>query len=196
MSHRLWKTLLLSGAAGVLAMAVACGGDKKPPVQPPPPPPPAPQPVRQNPPPPPPARENPPPAPAPHVPTEAEIWASKSVSDLNNEKPLTDVFFDLDKADLSDADRTALQKDADYLKAHPSAVILVEGHADERGTAEYNLALGERRAVATRDYLVSLGITANRMNVVSKGKEAPFCTESNEGCWSQNRRGHFLFTGK
>jgi peptidoglycan-associated lipoprotein len=196
MSHRLWKTLLLSGAAGMLAMAVACGGDKKPPVQPPPPPPPTVAPPVTPPPPPPRETPPPPPAPPPHVPNEAEIWASKSVVDLNNEKPLDDVFFELDKSELNDADRTALQKDADYLKAHPSAVILVEGHADERGTAEYNLALGERRAVATRDYLVSLGIVATRMNVVSKGKEAPFCTESNEGCWHQNRRGHFLFTAK
>ena len=196
MSLRLWKTLLLSGAAGMLAMAVACGG-KKPVQQPPPPPPPAPVPAPVAPPPPPPQpAPAPPPAPAPRVLTPDEIWASKSVADLNNEKPLDDVFFDLDKADLSDADHTALQKDAAYLKAHPSAVILVEGHADERGTAEYNLALGERRAVATRDYLVSLGIAATRMNVVSKGKEAPFCTESNESCWSQNRRGHFLFTAK
>jgi len=196
MSHRLWKTLLLSGAAGMLSLAVACGG-KKPVQQPPPPPPPATAPTPVAPPPPPPRTPEPTPtAPPPRVPTDAEIWASKSVADLNNEKPLDDVFFDLDKSDLSDADHTALQKDAAYLKAHPSAVILVEGHADERGTAEYNLALGERRAVATRDYLVSLGIAANRMNVVSKGKEAPFCTESNEGCWSQNRRGHFIFTGK
>jgi peptidoglycan-associated lipoprotein len=72
----------------------------------------------------------------------------------------------------------------------------VEGHCDERGTAEYNLALGERRANAVRDYLVSLGIPAARIQTVSKGKESPFCTESNEACWQQNRRGHFLITAK
>jgi peptidoglycan-associated lipoprotein len=196
MLRRLWKTLLLSAAAGTLAMAVACGGDKKPPVAPPPPPP-TPQPMVVTPPPPPPQPQpQPPPAPPPHVPTEAEIWAAKSVADLNNEKPLDDVFFDLDKADLSDADRASLQKDSTYLNAHTSAVILISGHADERGTAEYNLALGERRAAATRDYLVSLGVQASRINIVSKGKEAPFCTESTETCWGQNRRGHFAFTGK
>jgi len=197
MSQRLWKTLLLSAAAGTLATAIACGGDKKPPVAPPPPPPPAPAPAPTAPPPPPPQpAPQPPPPPPPRVPTEAEIWASKSVADLNNEKPLDDVFFEFDKSDLSDADRASLQKDSAYLAAHTSAVVLISGHADERGTAEYNLALGERRAAATRDYLVSLGVQASRMNIVSKGKEAPFCTESVESCWAQNRRGHFVFTAK
>jgi peptidoglycan-associated lipoprotein len=197
MSQRLWKTLLLSAAAGTLAAAIACGGDKKPPVAPPPPPPPAPAPAPTAPPPPPPQpAPQPPPPPPPRVPTEAEIWASKSVADLNNEKPLDDVFFEFDKSDLSDADRASLQKDSAYLTGHPSAVILISGHADERGTAEYNLALGERRAAATRDYLVSLGVQASRMNIVSKGKEAPFCTENVESCWAQNRRGHFVFTAK
>jgi peptidoglycan-associated lipoprotein len=74
--------------------------------------------------------------------------------------------------------------------------VLVEGHADSRGTAEYNLALGERRATAVRNYLVNLGIPADRIQVVSKGKEAPFCAEENESCWQQNRRGHFVFTAK
>jgi peptidoglycan-associated lipoprotein len=197
MSHRLWKTLLLSAAAGTFAMAIACGG-KKPPPPPPPPPPPVQQapPVVTPPPPPPPRVETPPPPPPPHVPTEAEIWAAKSVSDLNNDKPLDDVFFDLDKADLTDSAHASLQKDAAYLNKFSSAKILISGHADERGTAEYNLALGERRAAATRDYLVNLGVQAARITVVSKGKEAPFCTESAESCWSQNRRGHFTFTAK
>ena len=73
---------------------------------------------------------------------------------------------------------------------------MVEGHADSRGTAEYNLALGERRDTAVRDYLVSLGVTADRITVVSKGKESPFCTEENESCWQENRRGHFVITAK
>ena len=71
---------------------------------------------------------------------------------------------------------------------------MIEGHADTRGTAEYNLALGERRANAVKAYLVSLGVPAERVNIVSKGKESPFCTEKNEACWSQNRRGHFVIT--
>jgi peptidoglycan-associated lipoprotein len=74
--------------------------------------------------------------------------------------------------------------------------VTVEGHADSRGSAEYNLALGDRRASAVRDYLVSLGIAADRVQIVSKGKEAPFCTEENEACWQQNRRGHFVITAK
>jgi peptidoglycan-associated lipoprotein len=119
-----------------------------------------------------------------------------SVTELNNQHPLDDVFFELDKADLSDADRASLQKDAAYLQKWPSVKLLISGHADERGTAEYNLALGERRAATTRDYLVSLGVASSRMNIVSKGKEAPFCTESSESCWAQNRRGHFTVTEK
>jgi peptidoglycan-associated lipoprotein len=72
----------------------------------------------------------------------------------------------------------------------------VEGHCDERGTPEYNLGLGERRANAVRDYLVGLGVAADRITTISKGKESPFCTESGESCWQQNRRGHFIFTAK
>jgi len=74
--------------------------------------------------------------------------------------------------------------------------VTIEGHCDSRGSSEYNLALGDRRAKAVRDYLVSLGIGADRIQIVSKGKEAPFCSEENEACWQQNRRGHFLITGK
>jgi len=74
--------------------------------------------------------------------------------------------------------------------------VLIEGHADERGTNEYNLALGDRRAAAARDYLVNLGIDRSRISIVSKGKEAPFCTEHNEECWYENRRGHFIITAK
>jgi peptidoglycan-associated lipoprotein len=82
------------------------------------------------------------------------------------------------------------------MKRWTTTKVLVEGHADSRGTAEYNLALGERRATSVRDYLVNLGIPANRVQIVSKGKEAPFCSEENENCWQQNRRGHFVITAK
>jgi peptidoglycan-associated lipoprotein len=104
--------------------------------------------------------------------------------------------FDLDSQAIRDDAKPALQKDADWMRRWPSTKVLIEGHADERGSAEYNLALGERRASAVRDYLVNLGITNDRIQVVSKGKEAPVCTESNEGCWQQNRRGHFVITAK
>ena len=90
----------------------------------------------------------------------------------------------------------AISKNVDYMKRWTSTKVMVEGHADSRGTNEYNLALAERRAGAVRDYMVSLGLTADRVTIVSKGEEAPFCTEENESCWQQNRRGHFLFTAK
>jgi len=84
----------------------------------------------------------------------------------------------------------------EWLKRWPTTKVSLEGHCDSRGTPEYNLGLGERRASTVRDYLVSLGVTGDRILAVSKGKEAPFCTEENEACWSQNRRGHFVFTAK
>ena len=92
--------------------------------------------------------------------------------------------------------RAALPTNATWLKRWPSTRISVEGHCDERGTAEYNLGLGERRANAVKAYLVELGVPGDRIVIVSKGKESPFCTESNESCWQQNRRGHFIITAK
>jgi peptidoglycan-associated lipoprotein len=152
---------------------------------PPPPPPPAPRP-----------QPTPPPPPPPPPPTEKELFDAMSVPDLNSKGYLEDVFFEYDKADLSDAGRSALQKDASFLQKWPTTKILVSGHADSRGTNEYNLALGERRAAAVRDYLVGLGVMASRISIVSKGEEQPFCREENESCWHQNRRGHFEFTAK
>ena len=128
--------------------------------------------------------------------TEEQLFAKKTVEDLNRERPLADVFFNLDQSTLRNDARAALAKNAEFLNRWTSTRITIEGHADERGTPEYNLALGERRAAAVRDYLTSLGVAADRIAVVSKGKEAPFCTESNEACWQQNRRGHFVFTAK
>ena len=136
-------------------------------------------------------RSSPPPAP-----TEDELFARKSLDQLNNERPIGDVYFDLDQSVIREDARTVLGRSADYLKRWTSTRIVVEGHCDERGTAEYNLGLGERRAAAVKDYLVSLGISADRIAVVSKGKEAPQCTDSNETCWQQNRRGHPVFTAK
>lgn len=109
---------------------------------------------------------------------------------------MDDVFFDYDQSTIRDEGRAALQKDADWLKRWTSTRISIEGHCDERGTTEYNLALGERRATAVRNYLVSLGVSTDRLTGVSKGKEQPFCRESNETCWQQNRRGHFIVTAK
>ena len=109
---------------------------------------------------------------------------------------MDDVFFDLDKSDIRTDARASLQKDSDWLKKWASSQITIEGHSDSRGTAEYNLALGARRATAVKDYLVSLGVPAARVTIVSKGKEQPFCTQEDESCWQQNRRGHFVITGK
>jgi peptidoglycan-associated lipoprotein len=180
----------------IAALSVsACGGKKKPTTAPPPPA--APPPAAPPPPPAPPApAPAPPSAPAPHTPTEEEAFASRTLEQLNSEKVLGDALFDLDSQAIRDDAKPALQKDADWMRRWPSTKVLIEGHADERGSAEYNLALGERRASAVRDYLVNLGITNDRIQVVSKGKEAPVCTESNEGCWQQNRRGHFVITAK
>jgi len=107
-------------------------------------------------------------------------------------KEVQDAYFDLDKADIRNDARAALAKTADFLRNYPQVKVVVEGHCDERGSTEYNLALGDRRAAAVKQYLVSLGIGADRMSTVSYGKEKPFCTESNEDCWQRNRRGHFV----
>jgi len=115
---------------------------------------------------------------------------------LNAEKPLGDAFFDYDKSEIRADGRAALQRDADFMKRWTSTIVTVEGHCDSRGSSEYNLALGNRRAMAVKDYLVGLGIPTTRISVVSKGKEQPFCSEENESCWQQNRRGHFLITAK
>ena len=109
---------------------------------------------------------------------------------------LGEVFFDYDEATLRDDGRATLSKNADYLKRWSSVRITVEGHADSRGTAEYNLALGGRRASAAKDYLVSLGIGGDRITTVSKGKEQPVCTEETEACWQRNRRGLSIITAK
>jgi peptidoglycan-associated lipoprotein len=103
-----------------------------------------------------------------------------------------DAYFDYDKADIRPDAREALSKTGEFLKAHPEVKVTIEGHCDERGSTEYNLGLGDRRANATKQYLVSLGVPADRMTTVSFGKEKPFCSEHNETCWQQNRRGHFV----
>jgi peptidoglycan-associated lipoprotein len=107
-------------------------------------------------------------------------------------KEVRDAYFDYDKADLRADARAALSKSADFLKSYPTIKVTIEGHCDERGSTEYNLGLGDRRASAVKQFLVSSGIAADRLNTVSFGKEKPFCTESNEACWTQNRRGHLV----
>ena len=114
--------------------------------------------------------------------------------DLNElfTREVRDAYFDFNKADIRADARDALTKTADFLRNYPQIRVTIEGHCDERGSTEYNLALGDRRAGAVKQYLVSLGISADRLTTVSFGKEKPFCTQSNESCWQQNRRGHFV----
>jgi len=107
-------------------------------------------------------------------------------------KEVRDAYFDFNKADIRPDAREALTKTGEFLRNYPQIRVTVEGHCDERGSTEYNLALGDRRAGAVKQYLVSLGISADRISTVSFGKEKPFCTQSNETCWQQNRRGHFV----
>ena len=103
-----------------------------------------------------------------------------------------DAYFDFNKADIRADAREALAKTADFLRKYPQIKATIEGHCDERGSTEYNLVLGDRRATAVKNYLVQLGISADRLTTTSLGKERPFCTESNEECWQRNRVGHFV----
>jgi peptidoglycan-associated lipoprotein len=104
----------------------------------------------------------------------------------------SDIHFDYDKADIREADAKILDAKADWLKARADHLLLIEGHCDSRGTNEYNTALGDRRAKATMNYLVSRGVQATRITVISYGEERPVCAEQSEGCWAKNRRAHFL----
>lgn len=130
----------------------------------------------------------PPPPPPPAEPPKASL-------SQRLEGDVQDAYFDYDKSDIREEARAVLTRDADALKAiladFPNATIAVEGHCDERGSAEYNLGLGDRRATAAKDFLVQLGVPADKLKTISYGKERPACTESNEACWQKNRRAHF-----
>jgi peptidoglycan-associated lipoprotein len=184
-------------ATALLVAALTAGAcAKKKPVTPPPAPTPPPPVATPTTPPSPPAPP-PPPAPAPPKPlTEEEIFDRMTLDELNQKRPLADVFFALDSVEINAEGRSSLSKNADWMKKWARTKVTVEGHADSRGTNEYNLALGERRAGAVRDYLISLGVTADRIAIVSKGEESPFCGEESESCWQQNRRSHFIVTAK
>ncbi len=115
---------------------------------------------------------------------------------LQSQGLLADVYFDYDRAALRVPERDRITRNADFLKSQPRFLLTIEGHSDERGTNEYNLALGERRANSVKDYLVSLGISSDRLRTISYGEERPVCTESDESCWQQNRRAHHVVTGR
>ena len=189
-----WKTAWIAPAAVAVLVtaAAACGGKAAPVARPAPPPPPtaaeapAAQPAE-------PVREAPIPAPAP---IKEDSIASRSLDELNRDSPLRPVFFEYDSSEITPLARSVLDADADLLRRYPGWAITIEGHCDERGTAEYNLALGERRAEAARAYLVTLGIDGKRLRAVSYGKEFPFDPGHDETAWSRNRRAHFVITAK
>jgi peptidoglycan-associated lipoprotein len=182
----------------MIALAVCAGAcsKKKPPVARPTPPPPstAPDTTPRPPAPPEPVRENPPIPPEPTI--ADDPLAGKDLDVINKNSPFQPVFYALDSSEIDQAGQQALNGDADILRKYPTWVITIEGHCDERGTAEYNLALGERRALAAKTYLVSLGIAADRLRTVSYGKEFPFDPGHDESAWSKNRRAHFVVTSK
>jgi peptidoglycan-associated lipoprotein len=144
---------------------------------------------------PPPTTEALPVPPEPLAIAEDDITA-RSIEDLNRDSPFKPAYFPLDSAELDDAGRAVVTANAGIMRKYPTWMITVEGHCDERGTAEYNLALGERRAVAVRTYLMSLGIPGDRVRIVSYGKEFPFDPGHDERAWASNRRAHFVITSK
>ena len=126
------------------------------------------------------------------APTTAAPTSRPPVSTFTAVPELQDIYFDFDKYDIRAEDAKTLDANAAWLKSNASNLVLIEGHCDERGTNEYNLALGERRAKATMNYLVSQGIQANRITIISYGEERPVCNEKTEACWAKNRRANFL----
>jgi len=125
----------------------------------------------------------PPPPPPPPSPSEEELFSQN----------VRDIYFDYDKSDIRADQQSALQGDIDFLRQHPNIHFTIEGHCDERGSTEYNLALGDNRANAVRNALVQGGISTGNIKTISYGKEKPVCTEHGEECWQQNRRGHFVY---
>jgi len=184
-----------SAASLILALAVmagACGGNVKPVARP------SPLPPR-------PAGADGPPAPpqpvsepviVPPEPVPADAISSASLDDLNRNSLLKPVFYEYDMSEITPAGQAALTENATLLKQNATWTVTIEGHSDERGTPEYNLALGERRAIAARAYLVSLGIPAERLRIVSYGKEFPFDPGHDEAAYGKNRRAHFVITAK
>lgn len=190
------KRLMMLAVALVLVAGVAACAKKKPPVARPTPPPPntsgttagrppaPPEPVAE-------------PQPVPAEPSiSSDPLTSSDIDSINKNSPFQPVFYLFDMAELDEAGQQACNQNAEILRKYPTWIVTIEGHADERGTAEYNLALGERRALAARNYLVSLGIPADRLRTVSYGKEFPFDPGHDEAAWQKNRRAHFVVTSK
>lgn len=123
---------------------------------------------------------------------EAEpVQEARVLPDFKDEQQLQDIHFEYDRDKLDSSNKSILQANAEWLKKNPNARVEIQGHADERGTNNYNLGLGERRALQTKKYLVTLGVDESRLYTISYGEEKPFCFDSNENCWWENRRAHF-----
>ena len=149
------------------------------------------------------AETTPDPEPAPAAPAAPAAEADPLSGDLatvneylRRQGLLGDIYFDYDRASLTDRGRDQLTRNAELLRQHPQFLLTLEGHCDERGTPEYNLALGERRAYSVRDFLSALGVEESRLRTISYGEERPVCVDSDESCWSQNRRAHPVITGR
>jgi peptidoglycan-associated lipoprotein len=192
------QTYFAAMAVLVVALGAAACGKKTPPVARPVPPPVTTGGTNQP--------TNRPPAPPDPVPDTTPIPREPTITDdplssgdldaINKNSPFQPVFYPLDSFEVDSAGQQALNTNAGILKKYPAWIITIEGHCDERGTAEYNLALGEKRALAAKTYLVSLGVPADRLRTVSYGKEFPFDPGHDEGAWKNNRRAHFVVTSK
>ena len=187
-----WVKINVVGVASAVAMG--CAGNPAP-VEPElPPPPPEVNQAASTPTAAPPPPSAPPPSP-PLIEEEGQI-AIRSLQELNRESPLQPVFFDYDSSDLTSRGQTILQANADILSKYSTWVITIEGHCDQRGSPEYNLGLGERRALVTEEYLIALGVNSDRVNTVSYGKEFPFDPDDTDEAHARNRRAHFVITGR
>jgi len=182
------KKFLIYALAIVLVFSFAVSCKKKPKEVPPPPPP---QEVEQ-------PKVEKVEAPVVQEPqlTEEEMFLQKSLDQINREKPLGTVYFDYDRALIRDDARPVLEANASWLSKFRTVKILIEGHCDERGTEEYNLALGEKRAKSTQDYLLSLGVASDRIKIISYGKSQPINPGHDEAAWQMNRRAQFLVIEK
>jgi len=193
-SSRLRPVARLFGVALAGIVAVACVRNPQPLEPDAPPPPPVSDRVARTPTPPPPAP--PPPAPTPPAIAEDDNFSSRSLEELNRKSPLQPVFFEYDLSELSPQGQSVLQANADILRRYPTWLITIEGHCDERGSPEYNLGLGDRRALMAQEYLVELGLDADRVRTVSYGKEFPFDPGHTPDAWALNRRAHFVITDR
>ena len=189
------RTVLAALVVTLIVGIAACNRRRAPVTQPAPPPPVSEAPTVPPAPPAPPQRVDDA-LPVPQQPLADDSITNRSLDDLNRDSPLKPVFFGVDSAELDDAGRAIATANADLMKKYSSWAVTIEGHCDERGTAEYNLALGERRAVAVKTYMVSLGIPPDRLRTVSYGKEFPFDPGHTDEAWGKNRRGHFVITSK